>query len=54
LNRLGILEWQAGAFEQALRYYDRALELFEGLGELANAGLALNSIGGPLEEPGVP
>jgi tetratricopeptide (TPR) repeat protein len=44
-NTLGILEWERGAFDDALRHYEAALALVRELEDGVHEGLALNSIG---------
>jgi serine/threonine protein kinase/tetratricopeptide (TPR) repeat protein len=43
-NTLGILEWESGHYEQALRHYEIALALFRRVGDRVHEGLALNSL----------
>ena len=45
LNTLGILEWQQGAYKEALGWYERALKIFQELDDLVHQGLVLNSLG---------
>ena len=54
LNSLGVLAWESGDFEEALRQYQAALAIFERLGEKARAGFLLNSIAATLKSLGRP
>jgi tetratricopeptide (TPR) repeat protein len=44
-NTFGILEWEGGRYDHALRHYERFLVLARELGDVRCEGLALNSLG---------
>jgi tetratricopeptide (TPR) repeat protein/class 3 adenylate cyclase/tRNA A-37 threonylcarbamoyl transferase component Bud32 len=44
-NTLGILQWERGAFAEALRHYDAGLRLCRDTADRAHEGLMLNSMG---------
>jgi class 3 adenylate cyclase/tetratricopeptide (TPR) repeat protein len=45
LNTMGILEWQQGAYKEAVSCYERALKIFQELDDQVHQGLVLNSLG---------
>jgi tetratricopeptide (TPR) repeat protein len=45
LSRAANLEWHSAAYADALAHYEEALRVYRELGDLAHAGLMLNSIG---------
>jgi predicted ATPase/class 3 adenylate cyclase len=45
LNSLAILDWERGAFREAVARYQEALAVFRELGDHTHAGLILNSLG---------
>jgi serine/threonine protein kinase/tetratricopeptide (TPR) repeat protein len=53
-NMLGILEWERGAYDAALRHYDSALALARGEGNRAHEAVILNSLGVSLTKLGRP
>jgi tetratricopeptide (TPR) repeat protein/class 3 adenylate cyclase len=52
LNSLAVLDWERGAFGDALGRYQAALTLFQDLGEPVHAGVILNSLGATLRAMG--
>jgi serine/threonine protein kinase/tetratricopeptide (TPR) repeat protein/class 3 adenylate cyclase len=44
-NTLGVLQWERGAYGEALAHYEAALALFRDAGDRVHEGLTLNSIG---------
>jgi tetratricopeptide (TPR) repeat protein/class 3 adenylate cyclase len=52
LNSLAILDWQQGAYRDAIGRYEAALEIFRRLDDDVHAGLILNSLGATLRAMG--
>jgi tetratricopeptide (TPR) repeat protein/class 3 adenylate cyclase len=52
LNSLAILDWQRGAFRDALGRYEAALAIFQQLDDEVHAGLILNSLAATLRAMG--
>jgi tetratricopeptide (TPR) repeat protein/class 3 adenylate cyclase len=52
LNSLAILDWERGAFRDALRRYEEALGIFQELDDGVHAGVVLNSLGATLRAMG--
>ena len=44
-NAAGIIEWTRGRHAEALRHFERGLELYQAFGDCAGTGLMMNSIG---------
>jgi tetratricopeptide (TPR) repeat protein len=53
-NVLGMLEWERGAYDEALRHYEAALALVRGQDSPADEALILNSLGVSLTRLGRP